>query len=343
MNGNADHGPSPSGSGDKEAPLLAVEGLRCEFRTPAGRATAVHDLSFSLHEGEVLALVGESGSGKSVTALSLLGLLPDPPGRITAGRILYRGRDLRALSRAALNRLRGSEIAMIFQDPMTSLDPAFTVGDQMTEVLRQHEKVSPRAARERAVQMLARVHIPEPATRLEAFPFQLSGGLRQRVMIAMALLCGPSLLLADEPTTALDVTVQAQILRLLRELREEYRLALLLITHDFGVVRQVADEVMVLYAGHLLERAPADELFRAPAHPYTRDLLAARPDPSGERRLAPIPGLPPNLTHPLPGCPYANRCGEAGDDCWADRPAAHLVSAHHAVRCFRAGSPPLRP
>ena len=341
MNGNA--GPGPSRSGERGTPLLAVEGLRCEFRTPAGRAIAVHDLSFSLHEGEVLALVGESGSGKSVTALSLLGLLPDPPGRITAGRILYRGRDLRALSRGALNRLRGSEIAMIFQDPMTSLDPAFTVGDQMMEVLRQHEKVSPRAARERAVAMLARVHIPEPATRLDAFPFQLSGGLRQRVMIAMALLCGPSLLLADEPTTALDVTVQAQILRLLRELREEYRLALLLITHDFGVVRQVADEVMVLYAGHLLERAPADALFRAPAHPYTRDLLGARPDPTGERKLAPIPGLPPNLSHPLPGCPYANRCGEAGDDCWADLPAAHPVSADHTVRCFRAGSPPLRP
>jgi peptide/nickel transport system ATP-binding protein len=292
------------------APLLQVTDLRTYFDTDQGEARAVDGVSFSVAEGETLALVGESGCGKTVTSLSILGLIPDPPGRILAGSsIKLRGEELVGASPERLRRLRGNEASMIFQEPMTSLNPVFTVGDQIAEPLRFHRGMSKREARERAVELLREVKIPEPAQRFDEYPHQLSGGMRQRVMIAMALACEPALLIADEPTTALDVTIQAQILELLAELRARRRMAVLLITHDLGVVAEVADRVVVMYAGQVAETGTAKEVFGSPAHPYTEGLLGSIPrvDRRGER-LRPIPGVVP-AAHDWPtGCRFADRC-----------------------------------
>jgi oligopeptide/dipeptide ABC transporter ATP-binding protein len=292
------------------APLLQVTDLRTYFFTDQGVARAVDGVSFTVAEGETLALVGESGCGKTVTSLSILGLVPDPPGRILPGSsIRFRGEELVGSSPERMRRLRGNEISMIFQEPMTSLNPVFTIGEQIAEPLRLHRRLGKREARERGIELLREVRIPEPQLRFDEYPHQLSGGMRQRVMIAMALACEPALLVADEPTTALDVTIQAQILELLAELRERRRMAVLLITHDLGVVAEVADRVVVMYAGQVAETGTAGEIFRAPAHPYTEGLLASIPrvDRIGER-LRPIPGVvPPPHAWPA-GCRFADRC-----------------------------------
>ena len=317
-------------------PLLDVRGLSTHFFTDKGRVRAVDDVSFSVRDGEVLAVVGESGSGKSVTAMSLMGLVPDPPGRIVGGEILLEGQDLAAMRARDLQALRGDRIAMIFQDPMTSLDPVFRIEDQMIEAILRHRRVDPAKAREIALSMLERVQIPDPERRLSAYPFELSGGLRQRVMIAMSLALQPRLLIADEPTTALDVTVQAQILRLLKELQGEFGMGIVLITHDFGVVERMADRVVVMYAGRVVETASIEAIRGGAVHPYTQALLASRPRLGSREPLAAIPGLPPNLANPLPGCPFANRCAEAVDACWLETPELKPVAGPaHLARCIR--------
>ena len=316
-------------------PLLAVRGLSTHFFTDRGIVRAVEDVSFSVRPGEVLAVVGESGSGKSVTSLSIMGLVPNPPGRIVAGEIQLEGEDLLRKSPGQLQSIRGSRIAMIFQDPMTCLDPVFTIEEQMLETILRHRGGTRGQAREVALDMLDRVHIPDPARRLAAYPFELSGGLRQRVMIAMALSCQPALLIADEPTTALDVTVQAQILRLLKELQADLDMAIVLITHDFGVVSSVADRVVVMYAGRVMETGSREAVLHDPQHPYTLALLASRPRLGDKDRLISIPGTPPNLNNPLPGCPFASRCGEAIDACWLGVPELRSMANGHRVRCIR--------
>ena len=314
--------------------LLTVENLGVRL---ADGAPIVQDLSFSVARGETLALVGESGCGKSMTALALMGLLP-PGIALSSGHVHFAGEDLAALPEKRLRDLRGNRIAMIFQEPMTSLNPVLRVGEQIIEVIRTHEKVGARAARTRAAELLALVHVPDPERRLEAFPHQLSGGQRQRVMIAAALACGPDLLIADEPTTALDVTTQAEILRLLRELQAARGLALLLITHDLGVVGQMAERVMVMYAGRRVELGPVAGVMRAPSHPYTRLLIDARPHSGTARggRLAEIPGIVPS-PHALPvGCAFAPRCPKAADACRAGVPPAVETAAGHEAACIFA-------
>jgi oligopeptide/dipeptide ABC transporter ATP-binding protein len=317
------------------APLLEVRGLSTHFVTDRGIVRAVDEVSFEVRPGEVLAIVGESGSGKSVTSMSIMGLVPDPPGRIVAGEILLEGRNLVGMPPRELQAIRGGRVAMIFQDPMTSLDPVFTVEDQMVETIVRHRGTTRPRAREIALEMLDRVHIPDPAQRLAAYPFELSGGLRQRVMIAMALSCQPTVLIADEPTTALDVTVQAQILRLLKELQSEFGMGIILITHDFGVVSKMADRVVVMYAGRIMESASREAVLKAPRHPYTLALLTSQPRLGDKSRLISIPGTPPNLNNPLPGCPFANRCGEAIDACWLQMPELVFVDDDHRARCIR--------
>ncbi len=318
--------------------LLAVEGLTVAFRTGVGEVTAIEDLSFTLDAGEVLGLVGESGSGKSVSALAILGLLPRPAARVVAGRVAFEGVDLLALSERRLRRLRGPGIGMIFQEPMSSLNPVFTIGDQITETLRAHERIGPAAARARAVGLLDRVGIPSAARRLGDYPHQLSGGQRQRVMIAIALSCNPRLLIADEPTTALDVTIQAQILDLLLDLRAERGMAVLLITHNMGVVAETADRVLVMYAGRIAEEAPVAALFDHPAHPYTRGLLSCVPALDQDlRRLPAIPGNLPDPARRPPGCRFAPRCALHIPPC-DDRPPPLLpISPGQAAACIRAG------
>jgi oligopeptide/dipeptide ABC transporter ATP-binding protein len=289
--------------------LLSVKNLRTVFATGRGEVAAVDDVSFDVAESEVLGIVGESGSGKSVTALSIMGLLPKPPARIAAGSIHFAGEDLLALSERGLRRVRGPGIGMIFQEPMTSLNPLFSIGNQLVETIRAHERLSPRACRARAVAMLAKVGIAAPERRLDDYPHQLSGGMRQRVMIAMALACNPKLLIADEPTTALDVTIQAQILELLLSLRDEFGMAVVIITHNMGVVAEMADRVLVMYAGKIVERAAVDDLFEKPAHPYTRGLLDSIPAIDEVRtRLRTIPGMLPSPAALPPGCRFAPRC-----------------------------------
>ncbi|MCQ8781617.1 ABC transporter ATP-binding protein [Mangrovibrevibacter kandeliae] len=324
-----------------EAPILSVEALRVAFRSGRGAVTALRDVSISLAAGRTLALVGESGSGKSVTSLALLGLLP-PNGQVTGGAARYRTRaggalDLTTLRPKDFRAVRGREIAMIFQEPMSSLNPLFTVGDQIGEMLLLHADLDAAARRRRVVEMLELVEIPAAASRLGSYPHELSGGMRQRVMIALALVCAPQLLIADEPTTALDVTVQAQILDLMRRLQREMGMSILFITHDMGVVAEVADDVAVMYAGAIIEQAPVSDLFRKPAHPYTRGLLASIPRtdrPEGERLQA-IPGAVPPLTALPPGCAFAPRCPLAIPPC--DEPV-HLreVLASHRAACIRA-------
>ena len=316
--------------------LLSVRNLQVLFRSEAGDIAAVDDVSFDVAEGEVLGIVGESGSGKSVTALSIMGLLPRPPARIGGGAVVFQGQELLSLGERALRNIRGPGIGMIFQEPMTSLNPVFTIGDQLMETVRVHERVGRSAQRERAVDMLARVGIATPERRLHDYPHQLSGGMRQRVMIAMALACSPKLLIADEPTTALDVTIQQQILELLLDLREELKMAIMIITHNMGVVAETADRVIVMYAGKIVERAPVGELFARPAHPYTRGLLESIPSLADDReRLKTIPGTLPNPAAMPRGCRFEPRCAYRIDACAASVPPLLSVRAEHESACIR--------
>ena len=319
--------------------LLEVDGLRVEFTLGGRPQPVVSDVTFSLHKGRTLGLVGESGCGKSVTALSILGLLPDPPGRIAGGRILFHGRDLTRLSQPELSRIRGRSISMVFQEPMTSLNPVFTVGDQVAEVYRTHMGLTKQESLERAVEMLRRVGIPDPEGRVRSYPHQMSGGMRQRVLIAIALACNPEVLLADEPTTALDVTIQAQILALMRELRDEMGTALLLITHDFGVVAEAADEVAVMYAGRIVEHAGCGTLFHSPWHPYTTGLLRSRPRPGGgagraQGRLEAIPGTVPSPAELPRGCSFEPRCSRREEICSREAPPLEEKFPGQHARCW---------
>jgi oligopeptide/dipeptide ABC transporter ATP-binding protein len=315
--------------------LLRVRGLRAQFAMDEEVVRAVDGLDFEVAPGEIVGLVGESGCGKSATALALLGLLPKPQGRIRAGSVRFLGRELVALPESELARIRGRHISMIFQDPMTSLNPYLRVEEQLVEVAEHHLSLPRREARARATQLLGRVGIPQPAERMRAFPHQLSGGMRQRVMIAMALLCDPALLIADEPTTALDVTIQAQILELLAELRRERQMSILLITHDLGVVAGTADRVLVMYAGQLVEVAPTRELFARPQHPYTESLLRSVPrlDARPGEPLASIDGLPPRLDRDFETCRFAERCRYARDACRAREPDLEVGQGGRQRRC----------
>jgi len=321
-------------------PLLEVNSLQTHFRTPDGVNRAVDGVSFQVGEGETLAVVGESGCGKSVTANSILRLIPEPPGKI-AGSIRFRGVDLLQLSDKEMRRVRGNDISMIFQEPMTSLNPVLTVGRQLGETLRLHQRVSRRQADARAVEMLRLVGIPEAKRRLGEYPHQLSGGMRQRVMIAIALSCRPKLLIADEPTTALDVTIQAQILDLMKDLKAKVGAAIILITHDLGIVAEVAERVMVMYAGRKVEEASVEKLFRTPRHPYTQGLFGAVPKLGSSlaghaTKLAEIPGLVPSLKQRIPGCVFATRCASATDLCRQSAPALELKASGHLAACHYA-------
>jgi oligopeptide/dipeptide ABC transporter ATP-binding protein len=331
--------------------LLEIRNLRTVFASGRGEVAAVDDVSFTLGEREVLGIVGESGSGKSVTALSIMGLLPKPPARIASGAIWFAGENLLTYSESRMRRVRGPGIGMIFQEPMTSLNPIFSIGNQLMETVGAHERLSPRARRERAITMLAKVGIAAPERRLDDYPHQLSGGMRQRVMIAMALACNPKVLLADEPTTALDVTIQAQILDIILDLQKKLGTAVILITHDLGVVAETAQRVIVMYAGRKVEEASVEDLFARPQHPYTHGLMASIPrlelmrGGSGEtkRRLQEIPGIVPSLTNLPSGCTFAPRCPFADDRCRREAPAyeekrpAHWAACWHSERLYGAG------
>jgi oligopeptide/dipeptide ABC transporter ATP-binding protein len=332
-------------------PVLEVDDLRTHFFTPSGVVRAVDGVSWAVGHGEILGVVGESGCGKSVTALSVLRLVAEPPGRIVGGAIRFEGANLLDLGESEMEAIRGNSISMIFQEPMTSLNPLMTVGRQIGETLAVHRGLSRREAMDQAVEMLRRVHIPEPERRVRAYPHQLSGGMRQRVMIAMALACDPKLLIADEPTTALDVTIQAQILDLMRELQRSFGTAIVLITHDMGVVAENADRVVVMYAGRKVEEAPAGELFENPGHPYTKGLLGSLPDleEAARRnvrrvRLNEIKGMVPSLSALPAGCTFAARCSLASEECHAAYPPleqhrpGHWVACWHADRLLGAGA-----
>ena len=316
--------------------VLEVEDVRTRFHTRDGVVHAVNGISFDLGEGELLGVVGESGSGKSVTMMSLLKLLPMPPAEIVSGGARLDGEDLMGLDSKDLRRVRGAHVGFVFQDPMTSLNPVLTVGYQITEPLRVHLGMGRRAAKERAVELLERVGIPAAAGRLGDFPHQFSGGMRQRVMIAIALACNPKVLIADEPTTALDVTIQAQILDLVKRLRRESGMAIVWITHDLGVMAGLADRIMVMYGGLVVERASVRALYKHPRHPYTRGLLSTLPRLDGTRaeRLESIPGQPPNLTRPPSACPFAPRCGHAFERCRRENPLLERVAEGHEVACW---------
>jgi peptide/nickel transport system ATP-binding protein len=323
-------------------PLLQVDGLRTWFFTRDGIVRAVDGVSFHVMPGETLAIVGESGCGKSVTALSILRLVPSPPGRIVSGAINFAGRNLLDLTEAEMRQVRGNDISMIFQEPMTSLNPVLSIGRQIAETLTLHQGLDRKAALDRAVDMLRLVHIPEARRRIGEYPHQLSGGMRQRVMIAMALACNPKLLIADEPTTALDVTIQAQILDLMRELKQQIDAAIVLITHDLGVVAEMAQRVVVMYAGRKAEEAPVRDLFRRPLHPYTKGLLLSVPKlgaslaPERLPRLAEIRGTVPSLKEEIPGCPFAERCALATDLCRREMPAFEEKEGGHYAACFHS-------
>jgi peptide/nickel transport system ATP-binding protein len=317
--------------------MLEISGLKVHFDTEEGVLQAVDGVDLGIDAGETLGVVGESGCGKSVTALTVMRLLPMPPGRIAGGEIRWRGRDLVTANDEEIRALRAREIAMIFQEPMTSLNPVYTVGEQIAEVVRLHENPGRRAAQERAIEMLRRVHIPNPERRVNDYPHQFSGGMRQRVMIAMALSCNPKLLIADEPTTALDVTIQAQILDLMTELKDEFGMAVMLITHAMGVVAENAKRVVVMYAGKVVEEAAVGELFRAPLHPYTRGLIRSIPRmdlaATKKQRLETIAGTVPRLVNPSPGCRFAARCTSARDECLRATPPLLEVAPGHKVAC----------
>ena len=317
--------------------LLDVQGLTTAFMTGRGEITAIEEVSFSLKEGEILGIVGESGSGKSVTALTIMGLLPTPPARIAAGKVLFQGKEITKLSSREMQRIRGPGIAMIFQEPMTSLNPVFSIGDQIMETIKAHENLPAAALRKRAIDMLDKVGIPSAARRLDDYPHQMSGGQRQRVMIAIALACNPKLLIADEPTTALDVTIQAQILDLLMDLRDEFRMAIMIITHNMGVIAETADRVLVMYAGRVIEEAPVARVFDHPIHPYTRGLLECVPSITEDRaRLIAIPGTLPDPARRPPGCRYSVRCRYAQPSCSDALPPLILEEADHWAACLRA-------
>lgn len=320
------------------ATLLDIQNLRTVFDTSDGEAVAVDGMSVSVAEGETLGVVGESGCGKSVTALSVMRLVQSPPGRIAGGRILFDGRDLLTLDEEAMRAVRGNDIAMIFQEPMTSLNPVFTIGSQIAEALILHRGLSKMEAREESIHLLDLVEIPGARTRVDDYPHQLSGGMRQRVMIAMALSCSPRLLIADEPTTALDVTIQAQILALLQDLQEQFGMAMLLITHDLGVVAEQADRVVVMYAGRVVEEGAVDDVLFAPAHPYTRGLLASQPGVIGDvgGKLATIPGVVPRLTELPAGCRFRDRCDVAIERCRDTDPSLEVVGDGHKAACILA-------
>ncbi len=318
------------------APLLEIEDLTTSFETEEGLVQAVNGVSYALEEGEVLGIVGESGSGKSVHALSVMRLVPSPPGRIVAGRVSFQGRDLLSLEEEAMRAVRGKQIAMVFQDPISSLNPVFTVGFQLAETLRAHLGFGGAAAKRRSAELLDLVGIPDPHLRLTSYPHELSGGMRQRVMIAMALACHPKLLIADEPTTALDVTIQAQIIELIKELRRDLGLTVIWITHDLGIVAGLAQRVNVMYAGYLIERGSVREIYKEPLHPYTLGLLGSVPRmdrPSGGG-LTSIPGKPPDLSRLGAGCPFAPRCGLADDRCRAEMPPFDGPDDSERVRCW---------
>ena len=328
---------TPPAPGVAVAPLLAVENLCIEFATEEGISPAVRGVGFDLAPGRCLGIVGESGCGKSVTSLAILGLVPQPPGRIVGGRIMFEGRDLLRLPERELRALRGSSISMIFQEPMTSLNPAFTIGDQIIEAIRAHEGGSMRAAKARAIELLGHVRIPSPERRLGEYPHKLSGGMRQRVMIAMALACRPKLLIADEPTTALDVTIQAQILALLRQLREELGMAILLISHNLGVIAEVCDEVVVMYAGKVVERGSVERVFHRPEHPYTIGLLGALPRFGvDQERLVSIEGMVPDLADMPSGCSFNPRCPFADARCRGEEPVLRAIEPGHFTACLKA-------
>jgi len=318
------------------APILQVRGLTTRFRTDRGELTAVDDVSFDVARGETVAIVGESGSGKSVTALSILRLIPSPPGRITADGVIFEGRNLLELDSASIRNIRGNKIAMIFQEPMSSLNPSLTVGLQVAEPINEHRRTPWAAALAKAAELISRVRIPDAQSRLASFPHQYSGGMRQRIMIAMSLGYAPSLILPDDPTTALDVTVQAQILDLLKQITQETGTALMLITHDLGVVARYADRVIVMYGGRIVEAAPARELYKNPRHPYTVGLLTSVPRLDGDtrRRLIPIDGQPPDLARLPAGCAFAPRCRAAIARCHSERPKLASVSPTHQKACF---------
>jgi len=315
--------------------VLSVHDLRASFYTEKGRVPAVDGVSFALDSGRVVGIVGESGCGKTVLSLSVLRLLPDPPGKIDGGSIEFDGRNLLELRPEEIRRIRGNEIAMIFQEPMTSLNPVYTIGDQLMEAIRLHQSVGPREARSRAIEMLRKVGIPRAETVLDDYPHSYSGGMRQRAMIAMALSCNPKLLIADEPTTALDVTIQAQILELMRNLQEQTGTAIMFITHDLNVIAEMADDVVVMYAGIVAEHADVVTLFDSPAHPYTQGLIESRPTVEEDKpRLGFIPGNVPNPLNKPKGCPFHPRCPKAMDICRERIPATTTLAAGHTVRCW---------
>ncbi len=317
--------------------LLEVSGLKTYFHLETGVAKAVDDVSFYIDRSETLGLVGESGCGKSVTSLSILRLVPSPPGRIDGGSILFKGRELLKLSESAMRSVRGNDIAMIFQEPMTSLNPVFTIGSQIGEAVKLHQAVSSREARSRTVDMLKLVGIPDPDQRVDEYPHQLSGGMRQRAMIAMALSCNPELLIADEPTTALDVTIQAQIMELLAKLQEEFEMAVLLITHDLGVVAESVHRMSVMYAGKIVEEGATGTIFKAPAHPYTVGLIASVPRLDIiQKRLKVIEGTVPDPINLPKGCPFNPRCPLADDRCRSELPELESVGTNHTSRCFKS-------
>ena len=322
------------------AVLMEVKNLVTRFYTQEGTVYAVNDVSYVLEEGETLGVVGESGSGKSVHSLSIMGLIPNPPGKIENGEVIFRGRDLLKLSAEEMRLVRGAEIAMIFQDPMTSLNPVLTIGSQITEALRLHMGMNNTEARKRTAELLTLVGIPDAASRLDHYPHQFSGGMRQRVMIAMGLSCNPKLLIADEPTTALDVTIQAQILDLIKRLRDEFGMAIIWISHDLGVVAGVADTIQVMYGGMIVERGPVDIVFASTRHPYTLGLLSSLPrlDDDGTRRLTSIEGAPPDMRNPLTGCPFVPRCTYRRDVCETHIPPLETVpdaqTEKHTMACW---------
>ena len=331
-----DVGSMPRRAAPDDSTLLRVEHLSTGFPVGGHIALAVDDISFQVRQRETLGLVGESGSGKSLTALSILRLV-EPPGRILSGSVRFRGRDLLTLAESDMRRVRGAEIALIFQEPMTALNPVFTIGDQIGETLLVHGRATRADVTAQVVELLHSVSIPDPARRADDYPHQLSGGLRQRALIAMALACRPSLVIADEPTTALDVTIQAQILELLRDLKVRFDLSLLLITHDLGVIAETADRVAVMYAGRLVETAPVREIFAHPQHPYTKGLLASMPGGEPGSRLRAVDGTVPGLGSLPAGCAFAPRCPDRFSACDVEPPAATVVAPHHEVRCYLHG------
>lgn len=314
--------------------LLSVRDLKTSFFTHVGEVKAVRGISFDVNEGEVLGIVGESGSGKSVTSLSIMGLL-QYPGRVVDGEILLNGEDILTYSKDQMRKVRGKEIAMIFQDPMTSLNPVYTIGNQVMEMILEHEKMTKREARARAIEMLKLVGIPAAEKRIDSYPYEFSGGMRQRVMIALALSCNPKLLIADEPTTALDVTIQAQILSLIKSLNKQFGMTTMLITHDLGVVATVCDKVAVMYGGLIMEYGTADEIFYHPRHPYTMGLLGSIPHVDGgeKRRLIPIDGTPPDLINPPKGCPFSTRCKYCMNVCTQEQPP-YFAEDKHRTMCW---------